>query len=194
MLLATAIAPDRSDEHKMLSDVDAVDLDDQDVEAGKIARHPLLQALSRQRHKLPRGSGFRQPGPDWRRHIALRQPHRSSEFAGRNIDQHLVHSPRAKPVFRDRSLPARQRQFLAAARTYPRPFNVNLAAVKADLATGAAPTITVPGRRAAMARTAGLLGILLHHRAQRLDPRSQAKALETGRDLLECFTHRIDRR
>jgi hypothetical protein len=31
----------------MLGDVDAVDLDRWDVETRKIARHPLLQALSR---------------------------------------------------------------------------------------------------------------------------------------------------
>jgi hypothetical protein len=36
----------------MLGDVDAVDLDRWDVETRKIACHPLLQALSRQRYMI----------------------------------------------------------------------------------------------------------------------------------------------
>src|SRR5215831_5854547 len=44
-----------------------------------------------------------------------------------------------------------------------------------------------------MAWTAGFLGVLRHHRAQRLDAGCQAKAPETRRHLLEYFTHSFDR-
>src|SRR6202163_1755391 len=134
VLEALAIDPERSHQHEMLTDVDAVDLHHHDVEAGQIRTHPFLHARSRQRHEVPRSCRLRYSGPRWRGNIALGQPHRSAEFPRRYVDQHQVHRPLAEPVLRDRTLPTRQRQFMALEVAHAGPLNRHLASVEADLA------------------------------------------------------------
>ena len=80
VLEALAIDPERSHQHEMLTDVDAVDLHHHDIEAGQIRTHPFLHARSRQRHEVPRSCRLRYSGPRWRGNIALGKPHRSAEF------------------------------------------------------------------------------------------------------------------
>src|ERR1700730_11905250 len=65
------------------------------------------------------------------RHFALGQANRTFELARRDVDQHLVHGPFAKPVFRHRSFPTGKSLLLAVEATKARAFNLHLAAVKA---------------------------------------------------------------
>src|SRR5271155_1161802 len=112
VLEALAIDPKRRHQHEMLTDVDAVDLHHHDVERGQVRTHPFLHARSRQRHEVPRSRRLRHAGPCRRRNIPLGKPHRAAEFPRRDVDQHQVHRPLAEPVLRDRTVPARKRQFL----------------------------------------------------------------------------------
>src|SRR5262249_34518668 len=122
----------------------------------------------------------------------LGQAHRAPELARRHVEQHLVHRPRPEPIPPAPPVPTRQHQRLAISRAHPWPLDIDLAAVKADLAAGAAPAVAAPGSRAAMTRPTGSFGVLLHHDTQRLDSGRQAKALETRGDFLECLTHSIN--
>jgi hypothetical protein len=51
MLPAVTVDADRGQQHEVLLDVDAVDLDDQQVQLGQVGRHPFRHALRRQRHE-----------------------------------------------------------------------------------------------------------------------------------------------
>src|SRR5438132_276307 len=84
-------------------------------------------------------------------------------------------TPPPEPVLLDRLLPARQRKLVAREVAHPRPLDRNLAAVEADLASGAAPAVTAPPLAAGVARPASILRVFHHHGAQRLDPGSQAE-------------------
>ena len=86
------------------------------IEPGQIGRHPFLHPLGRQRDKLPGGRRPRQACALWSRHVAFGQPHRTSELARRDVDQHLVHRPFAEPVFALRGLPARRGSSLPSSR------------------------------------------------------------------------------
>src|ERR1700737_3426146 len=59
-----------------------------------------------------------------------------------------------------------------------------------NLALGAPPAVTPPPFAARMARSPGLFRILLQHRAKRLDPSGQAKAIEARRNFSPSFTNR----
>src|SRR5215470_9769304 len=181
VLEALAIDPERSHQHEMLTDVDAVDLHHHDVEAGQIRTHPFLHARSRQRHEVPRSCRLRYSGPRWRGNVALGKPHRSTEFPRRYVDQHQVHRPLAEPVLRDRALPTRQYQFMALDVAHAGPFNRHLAGVEADLALGSAPAMTAPAIAAGMASPASLLGVLFHHGPERLDPGRQTEPIKADR-------------
>src|ERR1700730_5986118 len=189
LLEALAIDPERSHQHEMLTDVDAVDLHHHDVEAGQIRPHPFLHARSRQCHEVPRSCRLRYSGPRWRGNIALGKPHRSAEFPRRYVDQHQVHRPLAEPVLRDRTLPARQRQFMALKVAHAGPLNRHLASVEADLALGSAPAMTAPAIAAGMASHASLLGVLFHHGSERLDPGRQTKSIKADRNRVPSFVH-----
>src|SRR6476620_1931503 len=189
VLEALAIDPERSHQHEMLTDVDAVDLHHHDVEAGQIRTHPFLHPRSRQRHEAPRSCRLRYSGPRWRGNIALGKPHRSAEFPRRYVDQHQVHRPLAEPVLRDRTLPTRQCQFMALEVAHAGPLNHHLAGVEADLALGSAPAMTAPAIAAGMASPASLLGVLFHHGPERLDPGRQAEPIKADRNGLPSFAH-----
>ena len=62
----------------------------------------------------------------------LGQANRTFELARRDVDQHLVRGPFAKPVFRRRSFPTGKSLLLAVEATKARAFNLHLAAVKAN--------------------------------------------------------------
>src|SRR6516162_11596526 len=92
-----------------------------------------------------------------RRQITLRQSHSTPQLARRDVDQHEVHGPAAKPVLGLRRRPGRQRKLMAVIATHPRATDRNLAAVEAYLAFGSAPhSVARPGMRFA----GKLLGIL----------------------------------
>ncbi|TPW00439.1 MAG: hypothetical protein USCAAHI_00107 [Beijerinckiaceae bacterium] len=55
MFVAVRINTDRRHQGHVLVHVNAVDLDHQQPEAGKITRHPFLQSRRRQRDKMPGG-------------------------------------------------------------------------------------------------------------------------------------------
>src|SRR5664280_1243115 len=143
--------------------------------------HPFLHARRRQRDKAARGRRLRQAGAVRGRHIAPGQADRPLEFVRRDVDQHLVHRPFAKPIFADRALPAWQNVFLAVEIANARTLDLDLAAVETDLALRSAPAMRPPALVPRMTRAANRLGVLIHHFAQRLDPRRQAKSLETRR-------------
>ena len=113
MLFSLAVDPDRRQQHKVFTDVDAVDLDDQQVELGQVRRHPIFHPLGRQRHEAARGRRFRHARALGRRNVTFRQPNRTGELARRDVDQHLRQSPLAQPVLAVGGLPTRQRQFAA---------------------------------------------------------------------------------
>src|SRR6202023_3022129 len=66
----------------------------------------------------------------------------------------------------------------------------HFAPMEPNLALGAPPAVTAPPFAARMTRSAGLFRILLQHRAKRLDPSGQAKAIEARRNFSPSFTNR----
>src|SRR5262249_33586973 len=76
-----------------------------------------------------------------RRHVALRKPHRASEFPRGDVEQHQVHRPFAKPVLPRRVLPTRQRLLVASNIAHPRPLAFHLTGMKGDLAPRTPPPI-----------------------------------------------------
>ena len=129
--------------------MNAVDLDHQQIKAGEVGRYPLLHARRRQRHEAAGSGRFRQPRPHRRRNVALGQPNRTGELARRDVDQHLVHGPLAEPVLCNSRLPARQSLLLALEAAKPGPLDLDLAAVKTDLAPRLPPAVPVAMRNAA---------------------------------------------
>ncbi len=127
--------------------------------------------------------------PCRRRNIALGKPHRAAEFARRDVDQHQVHRPLAEPVLRDRTIPARQRQFLASEVTDTRPFNCHLAGMKANLALGTAPAVSSPSLAAGVASPTSLLSVPLHHRPKRLDAGGQTESIKACGHLVPGFAN-----
>src|ERR1035437_3010715 len=189
VLEALAIDPERRHQHEMLTDVDAVDLHHHDVESGQIRTHPFLHARSRQRHEVPRSCRLRHSSPGRRGNIALGKPYGSAQFPRRYVDQHQVHRPLAEPVLRDRTLPARQRQFLAPEVAHAGPLNRHLAGVEADLALGSAPAMAAPAIAAGMVSPASLLGVLFHHGSECLDPGRQTEPIKADRNGVPSFAH-----
>ena len=181
MLVAVHIDAQRRHKGHVLVHVNAVDLDHQQIEAGKIGRHPFLEPRRRQRDKMPGGCGFRQAGPLGRRHAALRQAHRTLELARRDVDPHLVQRPFAEPVFALRGLPTGKSLLLAVEAAKPGTRHLHLAAVEADLALRLAPAMRFAPAAPFMALAAGRQRVLLHHLGERLDPRRKAEPLEARR-------------
>ncbi|OYZ70499.1 MAG: hypothetical protein B7Y01_00815 [Xanthobacter sp. 17-67-6] len=71
--------------------------------------------------------------------------------------------PLAEKILVDRRRPARQGHLTAVTGTNPRALDFDLAAVKADLSLGSAPTMSLPIATATMARAAEPSRILFHH-------------------------------
>ena len=145
---------------------------------------------------MSRCRGLRRPGSRWCRNIALRKPYRPTEFPRRDIDEHQIHRPLPEPVLPHCLLPARQRDLLAAELTNPRPFDVDLAPMEANLPLRVPPAIPAPALSTRVARPAKFLSLLFHHRRKRLEAGRQAEPLEAGRYLIPSLTHspRIYRR
>ena len=181
MLVAVRIDADRRHQGHILVYVNAVDLDHQQIEAGKIGRHPFLQPRRRQRDKMPGSRRSRQACPLWRRHVALGQAHRPSEPARRDVDQHLVHRPFAEPVFALRGLPTGKSLLLAVEAAKPGTRHLDLAAVETDLALRLAPAMRLAPTTPFMALAAGRQRVLLHHLGERLEPCRKAEPLEARR-------------
>jgi len=121
----------------MLTDVDAVDLHHHDVEAGQIRTiHSLMRAADNAT-KCREAADFDTPAP-----AAAGTSPSGSRTDRRNFRVETLISisslPLAEPVLRDRTLPARQRQFLAPEVAHAGPLNRHLAGVEADLALGSA--------------------------------------------------------
>ncbi len=176
-----AFDADRRHQQRVVGHVYAVDLDDHEVEMVEPARHPLPHARRRQPDEAARGRRFRQTGAPRGRHVAPGQAHRPLEFARGDGDQHLVHRPFAEPILPDRALPTRQHALLSVEAANARTLDIDLTAVKADLALRPPPSMRLPAFAPRMARAANRLGVLLHHFAQRLDPRRKAKSLKARR-------------
>src|SRR6516165_10272711 len=99
-------------------------------------------------------------------------------------------APFAKPVLPRRVLPTRQRQLVASNIAHPRPLDFHLTGMKGDLAPRAPPPIATASFASRMAWSAGIRCVLVHHLAERRDPRGQAKAIETRGDFFEGLAHR----
>ena len=69
------------------------------------------------------------------------QPNRTGKLAGRDVDQHLVHGPLAKPVLGNRRLPARHSLLPPIETAKPWPLDLDLAAVEPDLALRLPPAV-----------------------------------------------------
>src|SRR6266581_2416940 len=165
-------------QHQVVADVQTVDLNDQEIQLGEVRPHPLGQPLGGQRYEPARRRRFRGAVPDGDRQIALGKPHGAAELARRDVDQHQVHGPAAKPVLGLGRCPGRQLDFLALVAAYPRAMHGNPAAVKADLSLGQAPTVTDPAFAPAMRGAGKLLCVLTQHSLEGSDAGRQAEALE----------------
>src|SRR6516164_2173341 len=112
------------------------------------------------------------------------------EFPRGDVEQHEVHRPFAKPVLPRRVLPTRQRQLMASNIAHPRPLDFHLTGLEGDLPPRAPPPIATAPFASRMAWSAGIRCVLVHHLAERCDPRGQAKAIETRGDFFEGLAHR----
>jgi hypothetical protein len=168
---------------QVLGDVDAVDLDHQQIEFGQVRRHPFAHPLRRQRHEPTRRSRLRYAGARGRWDVTFRQPNGAPEPARRDVDQHQVHGPSPQPVLGLGRLPARQRQLAAVAGSHTGPFDRHLAAVETELACSLSPAMTAAAILSAVARAAQLRRVALHHIGQGRDPRRQTETLEARADI-----------
>src|ERR1700731_4791701 len=121
------------------------------------------------------------------RHFALGQANRTFELARRDVDQHMVHGPFAKPVFHRRSFPTGKSLLLAVEATKARASNLNLAAVKANLAFRLAPAMRPSVLAARVSRAARRSRVVFHHLGKWLDPRGKAETFETRRHIRQRF-------
>jgi len=167
-----------------------VDLDGEQIKPREIGGHELFELVGRQGHEVPRRRRFRQARSGAGRHVALREPHRTGEFACRDVDQHLVHRPATEPVFGRGGLPTRYRDLTAAQVAHPRPFDRDLAAVETQPTLRPPPSMSPTCRRPGMARAAGRFNIGFHHRAERLYSCRKAEPLEALADILKGLVHR----
>jgi hypothetical protein len=162
MLLAPPINADRGDQDQFVADVQAVDLDRQQIEFRQVAGQPLPELRIRQGDELARHRRLRGAVARDRPDITARQPHRAAELPGRDIDQHLVHRPLAEPVLILRRRPTRQHQFLLAlTAANPRAVHPDPTPMKGDLAPGLAPPPALPPVMPLMALTADRRSFLL---------------------------------
>src|SRR5262249_35368868 len=110
------------------------DLDHQGLQFAQARRPPSGLPSCRQCHEPARPLTSRcRPGND--RQIAFGQPHRTPELARRHVDQHQVHGPAAKPVFRLCRSPGRQRNFMAVVTAHPRAMHGNLATMENNISS-----------------------------------------------------------
>src|SRR5262249_25014361 len=96
----------------------------------------------------------------------------------RHIDQHQVHGPAAKPVFRLCRPPGRQRNFMAVVTAHPRAMHSNLATVETDLSLGPAPAVADAASATIMRRAGEFLRVLAKHLFDGSDPGRQTEALK----------------
>src|SRR6516165_10251161 len=121
---------------------------------------------------------FEVPSPAMTGKIALGQPHRTPELARRHVDQHQVHGPAAKPVFRLCRPPGRQRNFMAVVAAHPRAMHSNLATMEADLSFGPAPAVADAAFATTMRRAGELLCLLAKHLFDGSDPGRQTETVK----------------
>src|SRR5213595_520087 len=193
MLVALRVNTDRCNQGQIFVHANAIDLDDQQIEAGEIGCHPIPRARSRQRYEAAGGGRFRQTSPRRPRNVSLRQPNRSGKLARRDVDQHLVHGPFPEPVLRNCRLPTRYRLLLPVKAAKPWPLDFDLAAVEADLALHFAPAVRPPVTTSRMPWTTDCF-IAIHHHAKGLHAGSQAKQLEARRNLRQGLKLQRSRR
>ena len=91
VLLARGVDADCRDKDQVLLDVQAVDLDRQQVQRRQIARQPVRQFRARQRHELARHRRLRGAVAPGRGDIAVRQANRTPEPAGRDSIWFIAH-------------------------------------------------------------------------------------------------------
>ena len=191
MLAPLRVDADRRQQHQLPRDVQAVDLDHQEIELRQVGRHELRQPLRRQSDEPPRGRRLRSSVAVHDRKTILRQPHRAPDLARRDVDQHQVHRPLAEPLLLHRLRPRRQLHLPAAlpAPAHARTRHIDVAAVERDLALRGAPAVADAPGRAGMPVPAQLARVRFQHRLQSLDPRRQAKALEAVAHILPRLLH-----
>src|SRR5207247_612587 len=194
MLVALRVNTDRCNQDQIFVHVNAIDLDHQQIEAGEIGCHPILHARRRQRYEAAGGGRFRQTSPRRPRNVSLRQPNRSGKLTRRDIDQHLVQGPFPEPVLRNCRLPTRYTLLLPVKAAKPWPLDFDLAAVEADLALRFPPAVRPPVTTSRMPWTTDCLCIAIHHLAKGLHAGSQAKQLETRRNLRQGLKLQRSRR
>src|SRR3982751_6123527 len=90
MLDPRAIDADGGQQRQVLGDMDAVNLDHQQIERRQCGRHPFAHPLRRQRHEPTRRRRLRYAGAVRCWNIALWQPNGAPEPARRDIDPPTV--------------------------------------------------------------------------------------------------------
>jgi hypothetical protein len=90
MFPAVTVDADGRQQHRVLLDVDAVDLDDQKAQLGQIGGHPFRHLRLRQRHEPARHRRLGHTRALGRRNVTPRQADGAAELAGRDVDEHQV--------------------------------------------------------------------------------------------------------
>jgi hypothetical protein len=85
MLLAPPVNADCGDQDQLVADVQAVDLDGQQIERRQVGSQPLPQLGAQQGDELARHRRLRGAVARERPDIAARPPHRAAELAGREV-------------------------------------------------------------------------------------------------------------
>jgi hypothetical protein len=129
-----------------------------------------------------------------RRQITLRQTHRAPQLARRNIDQHQVHGPAAKPVLGLRRRPGRQFDFTPVVAAHARSMHGDLAAVEADLSLGRAPALPATLLAATIRWAGQLLRVITEHLLDRAEAGRQAEPLERPIHILPSDLKAVIRR
>jgi len=132
---AVGIDSERGDQHQIVAEVQAIDLDNQQVQlwTGQMpSTRPDGRPTWPQTVVRPTTSRCRprRPPADHPPAVAPR-----AAAARRDVDQHQVHGPAAKPVLAMRGRPGRQVDLMPDVATHARPMHGHLAAVEADLAS-----------------------------------------------------------
>ena len=190
VLLAHGVDADRRHQDQVLLDVQAVDLDRQQIQRRQIACQPVLQFRARQRDELT--ADFEVPSPL----IEATSPSgRRTERRNRRVETLIsiwFIAQLAQPILALARGKAGKLQFpLAIRRPNPRPVDVDPAAMKSHRAPGLSPAPTTPLLMALVALPAQIGGLFLQEILERFDPGQQTEVLKAALNLLEGRLHSI---
>ena len=183
VLVALSIDADRHHQD-MVSHMETVDLDDQEIEVREVRVKPVAHLLAAQGYEAPGNGRLGSSVAFDARKVPLGQPNGAAVFACRDVQNHQVQGPFAQQVAVAKNLPALQAHFLSGAVANPWPAHLHLTAVIGYLACRRAPAVALTLAMAAVPGAANGGGVFLHHLCQGLDPGQQAEPVNTEAELV----------